>query len=154
MRKNYSVHLLVLSLLLSGLLYGQQTKPDWRKLHYLSQEEMTQPVNSSRNFTPTDPPAGFVRNVAEFDQMQAVLVRYPFGIPVSLIQQMAENDTVITIVANASEQNTVTGIYQNSGVNLNHCKFLFAQTDSYWVRDYGPWFVFVGVLHTVIVDFP
>ncbi len=133
---------------------GQLNRPDWRKMHYLSQSEMNTIVTSGRNFTPTDPPEGFVRNVAEYDQMQAVLVRYPFGIPLSLIANMAEDDTVITIVASATEQNTVIGIYQNNGINLNHCKFLIAQTDSYWVRDYGPWFVFDGDLHAGIVDFP
>ena len=154
MKKVYSVLLLSFILFFNVTLMGQQAKPDWHALHYLSKEEMRLPASNSRNFTPTDPPEGFVRNVAEFDQMQAVLVRYPFGVPVSLIQQMAENDTVITLVANAAEQNTVTGIYQNNSVDLNHCKFLYVQTDSYWVRDYGPWFVFNGDLHPGIVDFP
>jgi agmatine/peptidylarginine deiminase len=129
-------------------------QPQWRKLHYLSEEEMKMPLSVNGDFTPPDPPEGFVRNVAEFDQMQAVLIRYPFGVPVSLIKEIAETDTVITIVANANEQNTVTNIYQSNGVDLTRCKFMYAQTDSYWVRDYGPWFVFDGNLNPGIVDFP
>ncbi len=135
-------------------LVAQQAAPDWRKLHYLSQEEMNRPFTPGRNFTPTDPPEGFVRNVAEFDQMQGVLIRYPFGLPLTLIGQMAQSDTVITIVANTAEKNTVINMYQNNGIDLNHCKFLIASTDSYWVRDYGPWFVFDGDLNAGIVDFP
>ncbi len=154
MKKTIPFTLLTIAFFISSLLPAQQLKPDWRKLHYLSEEEMNTPLSTGRNFTPTDPPEGFVRNVAEFDEMQAVLVRYPFGVPLSLIREMAENDTVITIVANAAEQNTVTSMYQNNGVDLNHCKFLYAQTDSYWVRDYGPWFVFDGDLNAGIVDFP
>ena len=131
-----------------------QSTPDYRKLHYLSKEEMLTPFNPMRDFVPTDPPPGVIRNVAEFNQMQGVLVRYPFGIPIELIREMAEDVTVTTIVANSSEQQTVTTQYQNNNVNLNNCDFLIAQSDSYWVRDYGPWFVFDGNNQPSIVDFP
>ena len=143
----------IITLLVSNHLIGQ-VKPDYRKLHYLSEEEMLTPFNPLRNFYPTDPPEGEIRNVAEYDQMNGVLVRYPFGIPVELIREMAEDATVTTIVANSSQQQTVTTIYQNNNVNLDNCDFLFAQTDSYWVRDYGPWFVFDGDNQPGIVNFP
>ncbi|HDO27301.1 MAG TPA: T9SS type A sorting domain-containing protein [Bacteroidetes bacterium] len=134
-------------------LQAQERKPDWRKMHYLSEEEMHQPLNK-RDFYETDPPAGPVKNVAEFDQMQAVLVRYPFGVPVSLIKDMADDLEVITIVANSAEEQTVTTQYTNNGVNLDNCSFLYALTNSYWVRDYGPWFVFDGNGNPGIVNFP
>ncbi|MBC8320261.1 MAG: agmatine deiminase family protein [Bacteroidetes bacterium] len=140
-------------LLISNQMIGQ-TKPDYRKLHYLSEEEMLTTFDPLRDFYPTDPPDGDIRNVAEFDQMQGVLVRYPFGIPVELIREMAEDITVTTIVANASQQQTVTTTYQNNNVNLDNCNFLIAPTDSYWVRDYGPWFVFDGNNQPGIVNFP
>ena len=143
----------IITLLVSNHLIGQ-VKPDYRKLHYLSEEEMLTPFNPLRNFYPTDPPEGDIRNVAEYDQMNGVLVRYPFGIPVELIREMAEDISVTTIVANSSQQQTVTTIYQNNNVNLDNCDFLFAQTDSYWVRDYGPWFVFDGDNQPGIVNFP
>ncbi len=131
-----------------------QSQPDWRKLHYLSEEEMNTPLTKSRSFYATDPPEGEIRNVAEFDQMQAVLIRYPFGIPLELIREMAEDTRVLTLVANASQQQSVTTQYQNNNVNLDNCDFLIAQTDSYWTRDYGPWFVFDGTNQPGIVNFP
>ncbi len=137
-----------------GLSLFAQTKPDWRKLHYLSEEEMNTPLEKSRSFTPTDPPEGEIRNVAEFDPMQGVLIRYPFGIPMSLIKAMAEETVVVTIVANSTEQNTVTSQYENAGVNMDNVDFLIAPTNSYWTRDYGPWFVFDGNGNPGIVDFP
>jgi len=143
----------VFILLIGTSLIGQ-VKPDYRKLHYLSEQEMLTPFSPSRNFTPTDPPEGEIRNVAEFNQMQGVLVRYPFGIPIELIREMAENITVTTIVANSSQQQTVTTQYQNNNVNMSNCDFLIAPSDSYWVRDYGPWFVFDGNNQPGIVDFP
>ncbi len=132
---------------------AQENKPDWRKLHYLSEEEMHQPLDN-RDFYETDPPEGPVKNVAEFEQMQAVLIRYPFGIPLTLIKEMADYIEVITIVANASEEQTVTAQYTSNGVNLDNCSFLYAPTNSYWTRDYGPWFVFDGNGNPGIVNFP
>jgi agmatine/peptidylarginine deiminase len=135
-------------------LLAQNQQPDYRKLHYLSKEEMEMKVDLSRNFVPTDPPEGAIRNVAEFDEMQAVLVRYPFGVPVELIREMAENTMVSTLVANSGEQQTVINIYTSNNVNLNNCNFIVTPTDSYWVRDYGPWFIFDGNKQPGIVDFP
>ncbi|MFK5855674.1 MAG: agmatine deiminase family protein [Bacteroidota bacterium] len=140
--------------LLIGTQLLAQNKRDYRKLHYLSEEEMLTPFKASRDFTPTDPPEGDIRNVAEFDQMQGVLVRYPFGIPIELIIEMADYTTVTTIVANSSQQQSVTTTYQSNNVNLNNCNFLITPSDSYWVRDYGPWFVFDGNNQPGIVDFP
>lgn len=145
--------LFALFFLIINVSFGQSAK-DYRKLHYLSEEEMTMPLNTQRDFVPTDPPEGVIRNVAEYDPMQGVLVRYPFGIPLELIREMASYTTVVTIVASASEQQTVTTQYENNNVNIENCEFLIAQSDSYWVRDFGPWYVFDGNNQPGIVDFP
>ena len=44
--------------------------------------------------------------------------------------------------------------YENANVNTDNCSFLIAPTDSYWTRDYGPWFVFNGNDEPGIVNFP
>jgi agmatine/peptidylarginine deiminase len=123
-------------------------------MHYLSEEEMLQHGRSGRAFTPTDPPIGPIHNIAEFDQQEAVLIAYPFGIPVTLIAEMSKDITITTIVLNLSQENTVKNIYTANGVRLDHCNFLYAPTDSYWTRDYGPWFVIDGNYQFGIVDFP
>lgn len=129
-------------------------KRDYRALHYLSQEEMDMPVTTNINFVETPPPVGPVRMVAEFEPAQGVLIRYPFGIPYSLIREMAAGTQVVTIVSSQSQANTVLGLYQQNNVNTMNCTFLIAPTDSYWTRDYGPWFVFDGNNQPGIVDFP
>ncbi len=98
------------------------------------------------------PPAP-VRQPAEFEPMEGVLIRYSFGISFEAIREMAEDVQVVTIVANAAQQNTVQLLYQSNGVDLSHCSFLIAPTDSYWTRDYGPWFIFNGDDEQGIVDF-
>ncbi len=77
----------------------------------------------------------------EFEPMQSVLIRYPFGIPMTLIKEMAEDCKVMTIVASASQQQQVLNQYISAGVNTANCEWLIAPTDSYWTRDFGPWFV-------------
>lgn len=146
--------LLLVFISISIGLSAQKLNPDYRELHYLSEEEMHKPLNTARDFIETLPPTPEVRNVAEFDEMQAVLVRYPFGIPVELVREMAEETEVITIVASAAQQLTVQNIYSSNGVNPDNTTFLIAPTNSYWVRDYGPWFVFDGDNNPGIVDFP
>lgn len=131
-----------------------QPKPDFKRLHYLSEEEMLLPVKTNVDFTETPPPIGPVRMVAEFEPMQAVLIRYTFGIPYSLIREMAEDIEVVTLVANNSQANSVRNLYVANNVDTSHCSFLIAPTDSYWTRDYGPWFVFDGQNQPGIVDFP
>jgi agmatine/peptidylarginine deiminase len=126
----------------------------WQYGHWLSAEEMLRKYPVAKSFQETPPPVGPVRNVAEFDKMQGVLVRYPFGIPIELIKQMAEDVMVTTIVLNSSQQNTVTSQYQAAGVNMAHCNFLLVPSDSYWTRDYGPWFESDSSHHIGIVDFP
>jgi agmatine/peptidylarginine deiminase len=100
-----------------------------------------------------DAPPAPVRQPAEFEPMQGVLIRYPFGISYDIIAEMAEDVEVVTIVANSDEQNYVESQYQNHGINLSHCSFLIAPTDTYWTRDYGPWFIFNGDDEQGIVNF-
>ena len=115
-------------------------KPDWARWHYLSEEEMH---DSSRgmNFVETDPPAGEPRFVAEFEPMQGVMIRYPLGIPTSLVAQLSNNCMVYCIVS-SSYQNQAQNSFQSAGVNMSNVTFVNAQSDSYWVRDYGPWYIF------------
>ena len=160
--KNSVKHILVVSLILLSFLFStnnifaqvEDAVPVWKKAHYLSEEEMLNKDWVDRDFYPTDPPEGPVCNVAEFAQMEGVLIRYPFGIPVSLIAEMSEDVMVTTIVMNSSQENTVTNIYQSGGVNLSNCNFLHAPSDSYWTRDYGPWYVIDENYEIGIVNFP
>jgi agmatine/peptidylarginine deiminase len=108
--------------------------------HYLSEEEMYD-TSRGMNFVETDPPAGEPRFVAEFEPMQGVMIRYPLGIPTSLVAQLADNCQVYCIVS-SSYQNQAQNSFQSAGVNMNNVTFVNAPTDSYWVRDYGPWYIF------------
>ena len=117
---------------------AQDRKPDWARWHYLSEEEMNTPVRNE-NFTETPPPTGEPRFVGEFEPMQGVMIRYPLGIPTSLVAQLSNNCMVYCIT---TQQSSAQSTFQSAGVNMNNVTFVYAPTDSYWVRDYGPWYIF------------
>ena len=121
----------------------KQEAPDWRKLHYTSEEEMRTPIKRSINFSVSAAPTEAPRFVAEFEPMQGVTIRYPLGIPVSLVKSLAENCQVYCIVAQ-NQQSSARSSFSNAGVNMNRVTFVIANSDSYWVRDYGPWYIFAG----------
>jgi len=100
----------------------------------------------------TDPPPTPIRNIAEFERMQGVLIRYPFGISTSIIKEMAEDIIVYCLVSSGS-QNSAYNSMNNSGVDMNNVEFVLGSTDSYWTRDYGPWWVVDGNRDISVVDF-
>ena len=148
MKKSLSIFTLIL-LLATTMQAQDQKKPDWMRWHYLSEEEMHD-KSRGMNFVETDPPAGEPRFVAEFEPMQGVMIRYPLGIPTSLVVQLANNCQVYCIVSN-SYQSQAQSSFQNAGVNMDRVTFVNAPSDSYWVRDYGPWYIFED-RHPAIVD--
>ena len=132
------------------MTYAQDTKkPDWKKLHYLSEEEMLSGEKSTL-FNETNPPSGTVRFPAEFEPMQAVTIRYPLGIPTSLVKQLSERTKVYVIVT-SSQESSARSTFQNAGCNMSNITYYNMTTDSYWVRDYGPWYIF-NDLQPAIVD--
>ena len=119
---------------------------------WLTQEELGRLDEIGKGFIGSDPPPTPIRQPAEFEPMEGVLIRYPFGISYQIIAEMSEDVKVVTIVANNNEKNYVISQYQSHGVNLNNCDYLIALSDSYWTRDYGPWFIINGNDEQGIVD--
>ncbi len=139
MKKALSIFTLLF--LMAATMQAQDNKkPDWMRWHYLSEAEMYD-TSRGMNFVETDPPTGEPRFVAEFEPMQGVMIRYPLGIPTSLVAQLSNNCMVYCIVS-TSQQNQAQNSFQSTGVNMSNVTFVNAPTDSYWVRDYGPWYIF------------
>ena len=128
--------------------------PANRLTHQITPEEAQNRHLIGRDFVQTDPPPGTIVSLGEFERAKGALIAYPFGIPMTVIREMARDAIVTTLVTGLSQENTVRGQYTAAGVNLDHCNFLYAQSDSYWTRDYGPWFIAYGDDQVGIVDFP
>ena len=154
MKKTLSIFTLLL--LMAATMQAQDAsttlssqKPDWMRWHYLSEEEMFDRTRGT-TFVETDPPTGEPRFVAEFEPMQGVMIRYPLGIPTSLVAQLSNNCMVYCIVE-SYYQSQAQSTFQGAGVNMSNVTFVNAASDSYWVRDYGPWYIFED-RHPAIVD--
>ncbi len=96
---------------------------------------------SSFHFLETNPPIGEPRFVAEFEPMQGVMIRYPLGIPESLVADFANNCHVYCIVMDSC-QNDAYQTFVDVGVDMNRVTFVNAPTDDFFIRDYGPWYIF------------
>lgn len=173
MNRKLLIIVLTISLLIAGTIDVNSTKTNdsiindsyieqqeqWIKNNpdtlpiWLTPEELTRLDEIGKGFAPTSKPPTPIRQPAEFEPMQGVLIRYPFGIPYNIIAEMSEAVEVVTIVNDNSEKNYVTSQYQFYGVNLDNCDFLIAPSNSYWTRDYGPWFIFNGNDEQGIVDY-
>ena len=108
----------------------------------------TEIENLLPRLAPPNPP---IRPVSEFEQMSGVLIRYPLGIPVQLVREFSLEIRVVTIVANANVRTQATTAFNNANVNMDNVEFILASSDSFWTRDYGPWFSFSsdGTLNTI-----
>lgn len=141
--KKINTFILLLSLTFASFnVYSQDDVPLWRKMKYLSEEEMYMSI-TNRGFVETAPPSGEVRFPGEYEPMQAVMIVYPLGIPLELVREMAEDCKVITVVR-SSNQHYAEIDFESAGVNMDNVEFLNANTDSYWIRDFGPWYIFDG----------
>jgi agmatine deiminase len=97
------------------------------------------------------PPVVPVRNVGEFETMEKVLIRYPLGIPYTIIREMAENVQVSCVVSQ-SNLATARANFQSNGVDPDAVDWIICASDSYWTRDYGPQFVFDGNGDVGVID--
>ncbi len=118
----------------------------------LTPEEMTRLHEIGINHKLTaPPPAGGIYNPSEWDPSEGVLIRYPLGISYLIVKEMAEDIMVYCVVSSSLKSQAITN-FTAQGVNMSHVEWITANSDSYWIRDYGPWFIFDGVGNFGIVD--
>lgn len=140
MKKNCLIVILAVLFASNGLFSQQLSPEELLRGRWLSQEEYNNRGNLNI-LEPSDAPEGPIQAIGEFESMQGVLIAYPFGIPMNLIVEMSEIARVTTIVSSQSQANTVTSTYESAGVNMENVDFLIEPHDTYWTRDYGPWFI-------------
>jgi agmatine/peptidylarginine deiminase len=92
-----------------------------------------------------------VRNCAEWEPVTGVLVRYPLGLPYSLLLDLQQKVTLHVVVTSGSYGSARINMAV-AGVDTAAVVWLKKPNDSIWIRDYGPWFVFDGNGDQLIVD--
>ncbi|MDD3860425.1 MAG: agmatine deiminase family protein, partial [Bacteroidales bacterium] len=77
-----------------------------------------------------------------------------FGIPLTLISELSE-DVLVYIVCDSGDESSITSSLNGASVNMDNIIYVNAPLDSYWARDYSPWFIEYGANNEVgIVNFP
>lgn len=130
----------------------------WQQEHpgelpkWLTEEEKLHLDEIGNGYRPTLEPPTPIKNIAEFERMQGILVRYPLGISTAIVAEIAE-DVMVYCVVSSYNQTAAYNTFNNAGVNMDHVEFLITGTDTYWIRDYGPWFIINGEGEFGITDF-
>ena len=120
----------------------------------LTGEEQSRLHEIGINRNTTDPPDSIVSTPAEFDSVAGVIFAweaYP-TLLTDLIKEVAEDDTAWVVVDNSSEQNVVSNTLSNANVNMDRVVFQVIETNSVWVRDYGPWWIIEPENSRAIID--
>lgn len=145
----------IILLLISSIVvtFAQNESSPLPLTYQMNADELARKGEIGMYFRGTAAPVSPVTNIAEFQPSQGVLVRYPFGIPVSLVREMSQLVMVTTSVSSNYQEQNVTNTYRNAGVNMDNVNFINAATDSYWTRDYGPWVIIDGNDEFGVVDF-
>lgn len=148
-----NLFLLLIFTLTVSCVFAQTETPEYQK----TAEDVLRWHELSERMRSDNPPTAPVISVPEYTRCQGVLVAYTgysgFGIPYTLIAQMSQMVTVTVAVSNSSQQNTVRNQLQNNGVNMNNVNFVVGSIDSYWTRDFGPWFIMDGNDEFGVADF-
>ncbi len=105
---------------------------------------------SSRGFTV--PPAGKVRNMAEWEEVQAVVISWKgYNSELSQIVDYAQEECLVVI--NCSDSLDVQSDLAGNGVPLTNVRFNQVPANSVWIRDYGPNSVYLNDVDSLyIVD--
>ncbi len=118
----------------------------------LTAEELTRLHEIGIDHVTTLPPdPGDIRCPAEWEPSEGVIIRYPLGLSYSVIAEMSE-DLIVYCLVSSSYYSSANSNFTSQGVNMANVQFIITNTDSYWTRDYGPWFIFSGPGEFGVVD--
>ena len=113
------------------------------------------PITTPKVVTP--PPTGPVVCVAEYEPMQAIVMSYEGGTSwLNILAEMAASITttgnadVWMVCDNAGETTTALNKLQAYGTDMSRVKTLVVPTDSIWIRDYGPRYIYQGGVRAVV----
>ncbi len=105
----------------------------------------------------TPPPTGPLHCAAEYEPMDGILLAWEGSTSwQAILRQMAVAITTIgrarayVVVDTAAEQATVTTTLAGAGADMARVRFLVTPTDTIWIRDYGPRYVYEGDCRVVV----
>ncbi|MCH2112012.1 MAG: agmatine deiminase family protein [Planctomycetes bacterium] len=105
----------------------------------------------------TPPPTGPLHCAAEYEPMDGILMAWEgTSGQNTVLAKMAKHITttgnakVYCVVDTTSEMNSASNTISNQGADMSRVEFLIRRTDTIWIRDYGPRYVYQGDCRAVI----
>ncbi|MBX2827213.1 MAG: agmatine deiminase family protein [Flavobacteriaceae bacterium] len=84
----------------------------------------------------TDPPEGPIRNMAEWEEVEYVVVTWQPSFPNILRQIVAAAVEECKVIITTQNETSVANYLSSNGVDLTNITFLDENWDSIWIRDY------------------
>jgi len=116
------------------------------------EEELWKTYEPPSNPLFSDPPPTPVRGMAEWEELQGVIVTWrSFYTILKDVIDYAQEEGIVYIIC--TDSNSVKNYLTNGGVPLYNLKYLITPSNSIWVRDYGPWTAYTDAVDTLnIID--
>lgn len=102
-------------------------------------------------------PVGPVECVAEYEPMESIIFAWEGDGSWNTIQrQMIEQITTVgdadvwIVVDSTSERSTVQTTMASSSANTSRIKYVVRSTDTIWIRDYGPRYIYEGDVRAIV----
>lgn len=112
-------------------------------------DQPLQPYAVKFGATTDVPTSGVIASPPEYSPTAGVLFRYSSNawptvvrdLVVALTQDPAHDEIAYVVVSSASQQQSAYNMFIAGGADMSKVEFLMEPTDSIWLRDYGPHFV-------------
>ena len=118
---------------------------------WLRQNDLVRPAAA------TDAPDGPVFCLPEYAPMDGMLIAYEgTSSQKTVLAKMAAaatnygNAKVYCVVDTSSEISSATSKFQSEGVNMSMVEFPVKATDSIWIRDYGPRYIYQNGVRAIV----
>jgi len=141
--------IILITLLLTTAYIAQLSAQTPTLPHHRTQDEMRQmPSYLAERTEPAKslteaPPPGPVRTMGEWEEIQALIITWrSYPAVLTEIVRHAVNECKVFIISQNPAQ--VEGALTLSNIPLDSVVFVQAPSNSVWVRDYGPWAVYLN----------
>ncbi len=112
---------------------------------YLTEEEKGRLDEIGTYTSPTAPPIVTVYAPGEYDHARGVLLRWSNSFQqlyIALVDTLSNFTRVYLVCNSTSDSTSIANTLQSNGVPLDSVEFVIRSTNTIWIRDYGPWWIY------------
>jgi len=153
MKKQYLLLFLFINLLtLPGIAQEEQPLPNYpTEAERAITQDYIDSVTSSISMLIPNPPPAPVRTMAEWEEIQAILISWvPFydDILGEIVRHSVDECEVIIFAENV---NVVNGYLIANNIPMDNVTVIPTDYNSIWIRDYGPWSVYHNDVDSLMI---